>query len=195
MALTGTMVVKNAAGGNETVEKPLAPARASAAESRPVVLSEEDLAQLAAIQAFLASIAGNTGGTDPVPVVGHPDTVNRSHVVAAADGAQTNFALLTVATGLKIILTSLVVWASRANTVNVDVRLGFGSTNVPTPALAGQNFIALDGRAIAPGDGIALGNGLGIVGFGFDGADLRLTCGVPTGGHLTISYTYYTVPA
>lgn len=37
-----TMVVKNGSGGDETVEKPLAPGRAAAASSRPVALSTED---------------------------------------------------------------------------------------------------------------------------------------------------------
>lgn len=49
-----TMTIKNAAGTDEVVEKPLAPSRAAASASRPVVLSNEDALALAEI------IAGNT---------------------------------------------------------------------------------------------------------------------------------------
>lgn len=51
-----TMVVKNAAGTNETVEKPNANGRAAAAASRPIALSTEDLAALAAIVTKLADV-------------------------------------------------------------------------------------------------------------------------------------------
>ncbi|MBT1154363.1 hypothetical protein J1C56_02030 [Aminobacter anthyllidis] len=44
-----TMTVKNAAGGDETVEKPLAPGSAAAAASRPVALSTEDVARVGII--------------------------------------------------------------------------------------------------------------------------------------------------
>lgn len=43
-----TMTVKNALGAVETMEKPLAPGRAAAALSRPVVLSTEDFAAIGA---------------------------------------------------------------------------------------------------------------------------------------------------
>ena len=48
-----TMLVKNAAGADETIEKPLAPGRAAAAASRPVVLSEEDKSALDALVTLL----------------------------------------------------------------------------------------------------------------------------------------------
>lgn len=44
-----TMTVLDSAGGTQTVEKPLTPGRAAAAASRPVVLSNEDSANLAAV--------------------------------------------------------------------------------------------------------------------------------------------------
>lgn len=70
-----TMVVKNAAGGNETVEKPLSPGRAGATASRPVVLSSEDLALIAnsANQALINAILGDLDGaalTDPAEASG-----------------------------------------------------------------------------------------------------------------------------
>lgn len=48
-----TMTIKNAAGGDEVVEKPLAPNRAPALTSRPIVLSEEDFA---VIQQFVTAL-------------------------------------------------------------------------------------------------------------------------------------------
>lgn len=53
-----TMLVKNASGTNETVEKPNANGRAAASASRPVVLSTEDKAALDAVasQTTLAAI-------------------------------------------------------------------------------------------------------------------------------------------
>lgn len=50
-----TMNVKDAAGSTVAVEKPLAPGRAAAASSRPVVLSTEDLAALSAPTVTIAS--------------------------------------------------------------------------------------------------------------------------------------------
>lgn len=55
-----TMVVKNGAGGDETVEKPNGNGRAAAAASRPVALSTEDLAQIAAIVTKLADVSLST---------------------------------------------------------------------------------------------------------------------------------------
>ena len=50
-----TMTVKDAAGSSQTIEKPNANGRVAAAASRPVVLSTEDLAAIAAITAKLIS--------------------------------------------------------------------------------------------------------------------------------------------
>jgi hypothetical protein len=49
------MTVKNAAGTDETVEKPLAPGRAAAAASRPVALSNEDFAVLDGIETLIGA--------------------------------------------------------------------------------------------------------------------------------------------
>lgn len=49
-----TMVVKDANDVDQTIEKPLAPSRAAASASRPVVLSTEDFALFTAILAKLS---------------------------------------------------------------------------------------------------------------------------------------------
>lgn len=129
----------------------------------------------------------------PFVIGGHPNVVIRSTVVAAADGAQTNFALGAIAPGGKIVLTRLSVMASGANTVPVDVRIGFGASVVPAPTLAPVTGILIDARAMLAGSSRDIGDGSGILGVGQDAEDLRMTCSSPTGGHLTISFSFYTI--
>jgi hypothetical protein len=50
-----TMLVKDATGADVTIEKPLAPGRSAAADSRPVALSTEDKASIDAITTKLSS--------------------------------------------------------------------------------------------------------------------------------------------
>ncbi len=54
-----TIEVKNAAGGIEAIEKPLAPGRVAAAASRPVVLSTEDKAAIDALATGAKQDTGN----------------------------------------------------------------------------------------------------------------------------------------
>lgn len=78
-----TMNVLDAGGATVAIEKPLTPGRTAAATSRPVALSNEDLAAvnalatalatantaLAAIQTGTATIATNAASTAPSPVI------------------------------------------------------------------------------------------------------------------------------
>lgn len=130
------------------------------------------------------------GGTSGGSVM--PDNISRSHVIADADGAQTNYALLTVATGSKIAITQISAVCDAANTINVAVRIGFGTANVPTPALAGTNGLLIDG-VFGPGSGQQKGAGAGAIAIGADDEDLRMTCGDPQGGNLYIQYSYYLI--
>lgn len=58
-----TMNVLDSAGATVAIEKPLTPGRAAAAASRPVALSNEDLAQLVAMAAgTVANTSAATGG-------------------------------------------------------------------------------------------------------------------------------------
>lgn len=128
----------------------------------------------------------------PFVIAGHPNIITRSNKVLASDGAQTDAALVSVAAGLKIVLTQISVVCDAANTVNVAVRIGFGTATIPASALAGTAAIVLEGN-FAPGAGIQKGNGAGMIAVGADDFDLRLTCGSPTGGTLWVSYSYYTI--
>lgn len=130
----------------------------------------------------------------PFVIGGHPNILTRSAVVADADGAQTDASLVgTISAGTKVAVTEILVKASNANSVNVNVRVGFGTANVPTPALAGTAGLLLDEYAIPPGGGSGRGNGTAVIGIGADGAELRLTCGDPTGGHLTVTFSYFEI--
>jgi len=128
----------------------------------------------------------------PFVLGGHPNIISRSHVIADSDGAQTDFALLSVSTGAKIVVTQISAVCDAANTINVAVRIGFGTANVPTPSKAGTNGLLIDG-VFGPGSGQQKGMGGGILAIGADDEDLRVTCGDPVGGNLYIQYSYFTI--
>lgn len=106
-----TMTVKNATGGTETIEKPLAPARALAAASRPVVLSTEDLAAINAITAAITTLDGRVDGLETL--IGATNTALAS-LVSQTDTletliAATNAALSTIdgrVDGLETLITA-----------------------------------------------------------------------------------------
>jgi hypothetical protein len=72
------------------------------------------------------------------------------------------------------------------------VKIGFGTANVPTPALAGVAGLLMD-EDLGAGDGHQIGNGAGIIAIGADGEDFRITCDDPAGGALYVGYSYYTI--
>ncbi len=121
-----------------------------------------------------------------------PSVVTRSNVVAASDGAQTNAALSpAVGSGNKLVLTRLTVKCSNANTVNVAVRVGFGTATIPSPTLAGTSGIVFDDGGMAPGSGVTMGDGSGALAIGALDEELRITCDSPTSGDIRVSYSYY----
>lgn len=128
----------------------------------------------------------------PFAIGGHPNIISRSNRILASDGAQTNAALVSVAAGLKIVVTQIWAKAAKANSVSVALKIGLGTASVPTPALAGVNGLIFD-EAVGAGEGHQIGNGAGIVAVGADDEDLRITCDSPTSGNLTVGYSYYTI--
>lgn len=126
----------------------------------------------------------------PFALSGHPNTLSQSLQVTAGDGAQTDTAVVGVAAGTAIIVTKVSVMADNANSVDVSVRIGFGSSN--TPAADGAGMLLFH-PGIAPGSGVVEGTGAGIIGIGASGEDVRVTCGAPTGGSVNIIVTYHTV--
>lgn len=121
----------------------------------------------------------------PFVIGGHPNIVTtRTNFTAA----QTDTALVTIAGGLKIVITRVTVTADNANTVDVQARVGFGTTNTPTGV-----GVVLSHPGIAAGSGVVEGNGSGILGVGADGEDLRITSEVPTTGSIDVITSHYTI--
>ena len=101
--------------------------------------------------------------------------------------AQTNAALITVGAGTKIVVTKCSATASGANTVGVQVYIGFAAATTPTATGI------LSHPSIVAGSGIVEGNGSGILGVGADGEDLRITTVQATAHSIDVTVTYYTV--
>jgi hypothetical protein len=121
---------------------------------------------------------------------GHPNIITKSTRVTAA---QTNLDLLgAISAGTKYVIVGFSIGVSKATTVNVGVKLGFGATTVPADgtAVAGVLF---DHDGLEPGSGAVQGNGGGILAIGGDGEELRMTSDVPTTGALTVTIQYYTI--
>jgi len=116
---------------------------------------------------------------------GHPNIVT---VRANYTAAQTDTAIVTIAGGLKIVVTRCSVTAHNANSVNTTVVIGFGAVNTPT-----TTGVILAHPGIAAGSGVVEGSGSGMLGVGADGEDLRITSSVPTGGSIDVVTSYFTI--
>lgn len=121
----------------------------------------------------------------PFVIGGHPNIVT---IEAAYTAAQTDTAIVTIATGLKIVVTSLLTRADNANTVDVGFRVGFGTANTPT-----TTGVVDSHPGVAAGSGTGVGDGSGIVGIGADNEDLRITSEAPTTGSFRVVAKYYTI--
>ena len=129
----------------------------------------------------------------PFVIGGHPNVITTEY---RATGVQTNDAIITVATGSKIVVTGISVTCDNATTVDVGVRIGFGTSVVPTEPADGAsvNGVVLSHPGIAAGSGVVLGSGAGILAVGADDEDLRITNEVPTTGSIKVVVTHYIVP-
>lgn len=116
---------------------------------------------------------------------GHPNVVTRRDNYTTA---QTDTAIVSVSTGSKIVVLRQSVLASNANSVDVAVRIGFGTSSTPTGA-----GVVLAHPGVAKGSGVVEGNGGAILGIGADDEDLRITSGVPTGGSIDVVTTYFVI--
>lgn len=119
----------------------------------------------------------------PFVIGGHP---NIQTFRVQYTTAQTNAAIVTVAAGLKIVVTRISVLCSNANTVNPSVIIGFATVTTPTGA-----GVVLSHPGIAPGSGVVEGNGGGILGVGTDDQDLRITSTLTATFDVVVSY--YTI--
>lgn len=129
----------------------------------------------------------------PFTIGGHPNIINNEHVIAGGD-PKTNFALLTITAGLKIVLTQICAKCDPGNSGNTVVRVGFGTATVPAVGAAGVAAVGVPISGSFPANGgHQLGNGSAIVAVGADGEDLRVTCTDPVAGNVRITYSYYTI--
>lgn len=123
----------------------------------------------------------------PFHIGGHP---NVQTLRVSYTSAQTDTAIITVGSGVKIVVTALMVTADAANSVDVAVRIGFGTANTPTGAgVVGSH----PGIPASSGGGFSRGDGSGIIGIGADNEDLRITSEVATGGSIEVNVSYYTI--
>ena len=149
-------------------------AKAIAHGTNPTAVAADDRTNLYANRAGVLFAIG-----------GHPNIVT---LEAEYTSAQTNAAIVTVAGGLKIVVTQIMAVCDKANTVDVGVRIGFAATTTPT-----TTGVVLTHPGIAAGSGVSRGDGSGILGVGADGEDLRITSEAPTTGALRVLVSYYTI--
>lgn len=122
---------------------------------------------------------------------GHPNVSTRS---ARFTASQTDAAIIpSIASGSRAIVTQLQVTCSAANTVNVGCKIGFGTSTIPADSTSGATGVILDHDGIAPGSGMVVGNGGGIIGIGGDDEELRITCDAPTSGSIIVTYSFFTI--
>lgn len=110
-------------------------------------------------------------------------------------GVNTNVVLAAAAANQKYVVTECGCHVGGSCSVNVSIRMGFATGNLPATASAsaGQEGMLLAASAIIPGGGIVRGGGMGILGVSNDSEALTLTTTAPTGGRAKVWATYFIV--
>lgn len=123
---------------------------------------------------------------------GSPAVHTREWEVSAA---LTNIVLAPSATNQKYVVTEIGTHVGGSCTVNVSVRVGFATGNLPATASgsAGDEGILLAASAMPPGTGMVRGTGAGVIGVSNDSEALTVTTTVPTGGRAKVWATYFVV--
>lgn len=116
----------------------------------------------------------------PWGLSGHPNIITRRDTYT---GAQTDTAIVTTATGAKLVIVACTVIAASGNTAAPAVRVGFGGTNTPTAA-----GVYLSHPGIPQGGGVREAGAVA----GADGEDIRITCGAPS-GTLDVVTKYFSI--
>ena len=125
----------------------------------------------------------------PFVIGGHPNIITLKHTTITT--AVTDAAIITITTGLKIVVTRITCTLDNASTVNPTVIIGFGTANTPT-----TTGVLVSHGGVPAGGGFTVGDGSGILGVGADNEDLRVTTtGNATGNGLQITVSYYTIEA
>lgn len=181
----GCVYVRGAGHDDPDIDGPVkVGARAIAHSANPTAVAADDRTDIFANRHGILFTIG-----------GHPNVITRSVHITDANGAQTNASMVgTIATGTKVIVTAISVTVDKAVTASeVAVKVGFGASAIAADSSTGADGVLLDHPGIAPGSGLVLGNGGGILGIGGDGEELRLTCEDPVGGNLAVTFSYYTI--
>ena len=112
--------------------------------------------------------------------------------VAAADGAQSSLDVspATISSKQRLHVAECYVSCDADNSVNVAARLGFAASSLTAAALTGISKIVLVHPDIAPGSGTPGLRGI----TGAAGDKLLFSCDAPTGGSITLNYSYEIVP-
>lgn len=129
----------------------------------------------------------------PFVIGGHPNVVSYGMVITTA---VSNVVVgPTIATGLKFVVTSIMVILDNASTVFPAIAIGFGTTTTPAFAVTpGTAKIIAGHPAVPAGGGFSRGDGSGIIGVGGDDEELRITAvGTPGGNGLYVLVSGYTV--
>lgn len=107
--------------------------------------------------------------------------------------AQTDQAIVTVASTEFAFVTYAQAICSNSNTVDVSCRIGFATATLPTltnDSLTGAAGVFFSHAGIAKGGGAVAANGGQVIATGGAGEDIRITCSAATGGALRIVLTY-----
>jgi hypothetical protein len=134
---------------------------------------------------------GNRAGV-PFVLGGHPNIVSRLFVWTTA---KTDTAIVTVAAGLKVVVTGAAVTCDNADTVDTEFRIGFGTATLPglpaDGATADGFFLTHPGTSA--GSGVVDGGGAGMLAVGADDQDVRITAEAPTTGSCRAIVRFFTV--
>ena len=142
---------------------------------------------LGSITAGLAPLLVSNREGFPFVICGHSNAVPRAFRFT---DARTDTVLIAPPSGQKTVITNIWVRSEKTNSVNVTYTIGFSTTATPAISSSGVNGILLS-EQIGAGDGHQLGNGGGILGIGGVDEELWITSTVPTGGAITVGFTYY----
>lgn len=147
----------------------------------------------AATAGNIATPKANRAGI-PFVIAGHPNAKGALYNTTAAQTDDN--VLAAIGAGTKYAITRISVFLDEATTVGVAVRLGFGTTTLPSLGASGADAVddlLVSHPGLVPGGGFVIGDGSGILGVGGDGAELRITNEVPTSGRLDVSVTYFSI--
>lgn len=127
----------------------------------------------------------------PIILGGHMNAITRT---ARTTAVQTDATIVpSIAAGTAVVVTRVTALCDKANSVDVRVKVGFGTSTLPSDATGGTDGILADHPGVPAGGGFTIGDGTGILGIGASNEEVRYTVEVPTGGAVTVTVTYFTI--